>query len=114
MAHTRLRLFFIFYVLAFQGFSQVRKPVRYRTELGSYVATSGETPFWLRANQYGIVPKEAALMTLRQAVRVDYHDAPQTKLDSLRAVNRQIDWGWGRRQSLTPDIPTSCLFRKPT
>ncbi|RYF65012.1 MAG: hypothetical protein EOO39_25600, partial [Cytophagaceae bacterium] len=74
---------------------QTLKPVRYRTELGSYMATSGETPFWLRANQYGIVPREAALMTLRQAVRVDYHDKPKTKLDSLRAVNRRVDWGWG-------------------
>ncbi|WP_245877786.1 capsule assembly Wzi family protein [Spirosoma fluviale] len=69
--------------------------MQYHTELGSYVATSGETPFWLRANQYGIVPQEAALMTFRQAVRVDYHDLPKTKLDSLRAVNRRIDWGWG-------------------
>ena len=28
-------------------------------------------------------------------MRVDYHDAPKTKLDSLRAANRRIDWGWG-------------------
>lgn len=28
-------------------------------------------------------------------MRVDYHDAPKSKLDSLRAVNRRVDWGWG-------------------
>ncbi|MCX6216358.1 capsule assembly Wzi family protein [Spirosoma sp.] len=95
MVYTRLVLLFIGCILVYQGFGQLSKPVRYRTELGSYFATSGETPFWLRANQYGIVPKEAALMTLRQAVWVDYHDSPKTKLDSLRAANRQIDWGWG-------------------
>ncbi|WP_338867861.1 capsule assembly Wzi family protein [Spirosoma sp. SC4-14] len=33
-------------------------------------------------------------MTVRQAVHVDYHDAPKTKLDSLRATNRVVDWGW--------------------
>ena len=76
-------------------FGQVNKPVRYRTEVGSYFATSGQTPFWLRANQYGIVPRDFALMTVRQGLRVDYHDAPKTKLDSLRAANRRIDWGWG-------------------
>ncbi|GAB2554059.1 capsule assembly Wzi family protein [Spirosoma areae] len=76
-------------------FGQVTKPLRYRTEVGSFFATSGETPFWLRANQYGIVPCEHTLMTLRQAMRVDYHDKPKTKLDSLRATNRRIDWGWG-------------------
>ncbi len=76
-------------------FSQTSKPLRYRSEIGSYFTTSGETPFWLRANQYGIVPRETSLMTLRHAMRVDYHDTPKTKLDSLRAANRRIDWGWG-------------------
>ncbi|MFD2934580.1 capsule assembly Wzi family protein [Spirosoma flavum] len=76
-------------------FGQTTKPLRYRTEVGSYFSTSGETPFWLRANQYGIVPRETALMTLRHAMRVDYHDTPKNKLDSLRATNRRIDWGWG-------------------
>ncbi|GAB4017597.1 capsule assembly Wzi family protein [Spirosoma migulaei] len=76
-------------------YGQVDKPLRYRTEVGTYFATSGQTPFWLRANQYGIVPKDQAFLTLRQGLRVDYHDSPKTKLDSLRAANRRIDWGWG-------------------
>lgn len=73
---------------------QMRKPVQYATEVGSYFSTSGEIPFWLRANQYGIVPREQAIMTLRAQVRVDYHDAPKTTLDSLRAANRWADWGY--------------------
>lgn len=80
---------------AVTGFGQVSKPVRFRSEIGSYFSTSGQTPFWLRANQYGLVPHENALMTLRHAMRVDYHDAPKTKLDSLKAANRRVDWGWG-------------------
>jgi hypothetical protein len=28
-------------------------------------------------------------------MRVGYHDAPRTRLDSLRFSNRQVDWGWG-------------------
>lgn len=89
------RLTVIYLAIVSNCLGQAVKPFRYRTDVGSYLATSGETPFWLRANQYGIVPREAALMTLRQAVRVDYHDKPKTKLDSLRAVNRRVDWGWG-------------------
>lgn len=76
-------------------FGQVDKPLHFRTEVGTYFATSGQTPFWLRANQYGIVPNDQAFMTVRQGLRVDYHELPKTKLDSLRAANRRIDWGWG-------------------
>ncbi|GAB3712128.1 capsule assembly Wzi family protein [Spirosoma flavus] len=75
--------------------AQTTKPLRYHTEVGSYFSTPNLTPFWLRANQYGIVPEEAAFLTLRHAMRVDYHDKPKTRLDSLRAANRRIDWGWG-------------------
>ncbi len=89
------QLLFTCLVLCFNCFGQTSKPLRYRSEIGSYFSTSGETPFWLRANQYGIVSREASLMTLRHAMRVDYHDAPKTKLDSLRAANRRVDWGWG-------------------
>ncbi|GAB4036506.1 hypothetical protein GCM10028809_48950 [Spirosoma gilvum] len=34
-------------------------------------------------------------MTFRQSLRVDYHDTPKSRLDSLRASNRRVDWGWG-------------------
>lgn len=74
--------------------AQLRKPVQYMAEAGSYFSTSGEIPFWLRANQYGIVPREQAIMTLRGQVKVDYHEAPKTLLDSLRAKNRWADWGY--------------------
>ncbi|WP_461093246.1 capsule assembly Wzi family protein [Spirosoma gilvum] len=74
---------------------QTIKPLHFRSEVGSYFSTSGQTPFWLRANQYGIVPSEHAIMTFRQSLRVDYHDTPKSRLDSLRASNRRVDWGWG-------------------
>ncbi|GAB3883612.1 capsule assembly Wzi family protein [Spirosoma agri] len=75
-------------------FSQTTKPLRYATEVGSYFSTSGQTPFWLRANQYGIVPIDQARLTVRHAMHVDYHDAPRTRRDSLQARNRRVDWGW--------------------
>jgi hypothetical protein len=37
----------------------------YSTELGGIVSTSKQIPFWLRANQYGIVPLSSPIGTLR-------------------------------------------------
>ncbi|GAB2537959.1 hypothetical protein GCM10027085_30720 [Spirosoma aerophilum] len=74
--YTPYYFFFITILLVTKGLGQAVKPLRYRTELGSYFAASGETPFWLRANQYGIVPQESALLSLRHSMRVDYHDTP--------------------------------------
>ncbi len=90
-----MRLLVLCLFLVSNCLGQTTKPVRFRSEVGSYYSTSGQIPFWLRANQYGIVPQEHAILTLRHAMRVDYHDAPKSKLDSLRAVNRRVDWGWG-------------------
>ena len=79
---------------------QTRKPVAYQTEAGSYVPAQGEIPFWQRANQYGIVPRTQGgtiqpVFTLRAGLRIDYFGKPATKLDSLRATRRHVDWGWG-------------------
>ncbi|GAB3989064.1 capsule assembly Wzi family protein [Spirosoma daeguense] len=84
-----------FLLLTISCFAQTTKPLRYRSEAGGYFSVPSSTPFWLRANQYGIVPQEKTFLTLRHAMRVDYHDLPQNRLDSLRAANRRIDWGWG-------------------
>ena len=50
----------------------LRQPNRYTAEVGGYVATSAATPFWLRANQYGIVPNRTPVLTLRAGIYSDY------------------------------------------
>ncbi|MBO0951337.1 capsule assembly Wzi family protein [Fibrella forsythiae] len=94
----RLLILLAFCSLTVAG--QTRKPVGYQLELGSYLPVQGEIPFWQRANQYGIVPRSNGnqfdpITTLRGGIRVDYYGKPITKLDSLRAVRRRVDWGWG-------------------
>ncbi|MEZ0541146.1 capsule assembly Wzi family protein [Fibrella arboris] len=94
----RLLILLVFCSLTVTG--QTRKPVGYQLELGSYLPVQGEIPFWQRANEYGIVPRTASayvdpVETFRGRIRVDYYGPPQTKLDSLRAVRRRVDWGWG-------------------
>ena len=95
-----MRLLILLVLCSLTVAGQTRKPVGYQLELGSYLPVQGEIPFWQRANQYGIVPRTDAasfspVITLRGGLRVDYYGAPKTKLDSLRAVRRRDDWGWG-------------------
>ncbi|MEZ0483714.1 capsule assembly Wzi family protein [Fibrella aquatica] len=98
---------------------QTRKPTLYQLEAGIYLPARGEIPFWQRANQYGIVPRSNPdrfdpVTTLRGGLRVDYYGKPQTKLDSLRAVRRRVDWGWGFDMVLnSTDLNTKSRFLLP-
>ncbi len=54
-------------------------------ETGSYAAAGGQTPFWLRANQYGIVPLKPAPGFVRGGLAIPYRTGR----------NRRLDWGGG-------------------
>ncbi|MCY7350327.1 MAG: SPOR domain-containing protein [Cytophagaceae bacterium] len=56
-------------------------------EAGSYFSPQGPTPFWLRANQYGIVPNRPAAGVLRGGIYTDYRP------DS--AKRKSVDVGYG-------------------
>ena len=61
---------------------------RYQLETGTFLSTSGQTPFWLRSNQYGIVPLEAQFLTFRGAAHKEY--------DSTRSENQKLKrFGYG-------------------
>ncbi len=74
---------------------QTTKPIHYKQEVQGLVATNGEIPFWMRANQYGIVPRGEQILSLRSAWRRDYRPAPKTAADSLWQRVHKLDWGWG-------------------
>lgn len=46
--------------------------IRYQAESGIFLSTSGKTPFLIRSNQYGIVPLENPILTLRGSVFKEY------------------------------------------
>ncbi|MFD2932534.1 capsule assembly Wzi family protein [Spirosoma flavum] len=70
----------------------IRKPTQYSAEVGTYLSSSTETPFWLRANQYGIVPNRSAVLTFRAGIHSDYDTArPSTG----RWKNSKYDFGYG-------------------
>lgn len=56
-------------------------------ELGTFGGSADQTPFWLRSNQFGIVPYKRPVATLRLATTIDY--------DSLRLFTHRLTYGGG-------------------
>lgn len=64
-----------------------KTPNTYQLEAGTFLSTSSSTPFWLRANQYGVVPLKSSAATLRGGFVADY--------DTARTNHRRFDYGYG-------------------
>lgn len=61
---------------------------KYQLETGTYLSTSGITPFWLRSNQYGIVPLSSPMLTFRGSAHKEY--------DSTKNENQKLKkFGYG-------------------
>jgi Capsule assembly protein Wzi len=63
---------------------------KYQLEAGTYLSTSGVTPFWLRSNQYGIVPLQPPILTFRGSAHKEY-DSTKNENQKLR----KFDYGYG-------------------
>jgi hypothetical protein len=72
--------------------SDVKREIKYSAELGTVFSTNGETPFWLKANQYGVVPSQAPVITLRGSITTDYKKGI-VKEDEYKLP--KFDWGYG-------------------
>lgn len=72
-------------------FSQdIFSKVKYQFESGVYISTYKKNPFWLRSNQYGIVPLESQFLTTRGAVHKEY-DSTKNEQDKLK----KFSYGFG-------------------
>lgn len=80
-------LIFSFLLHNLQAQQRPFRVTEYHAEMGSYYSTSGQTPFWLRTNQFGTVPLDAPLGVVRAGVHSDYR----------KTVTRHkpIDFGYG-------------------
>ena len=76
----------ILLVLSFSGL-KAQRPLQVMAEVGQYISSGGQTPFWLRTNQHGIVPLTSPNTTFRAGASIDY--------DSLRLALRRISLGAG-------------------
>jgi hypothetical protein len=75
-----------------QNTGEVKRVIKYGLEAGTIISSNGETPFWLRANQYGTVQLTSPIFTLRGSVSSDYKKAV-TKEDQYKLS--KFDWGYG-------------------
>lgn len=60
------------------------------TEAGAFFSSNGETPFWLRTNQFGIVPDHTTAGTWQATLRRNY-----VFYDSVASRPRKFDWRAG-------------------
>ncbi|GAB4026637.1 capsule assembly Wzi family protein [Spirosoma gilvum] len=70
----------------------LRKPNLFTAEIGTYLSSSGETPFWLRANQFGIVPNRHNVVTFRAGV---YGQYDSSRHGNGRWRDSKYDFGYG-------------------
>jgi hypothetical protein len=67
---------------------QGQRPNQFHVEAGG-LGSSAQTPFWLRANQYGTVPLTNPALRLSAGLYSDYHIPDST------GYRPKIDWGYG-------------------
>jgi hypothetical protein len=77
---------FICTIVCINAFGQ--RVNQYQVDAG-VLASSDQTPFWLRANQYGVVPLTNPAFRLNAAITSDYRLA-----DSM-GHRPKVDWGYG-------------------
>ena len=56
----------------------------YFGEIGTTINTAGQTPFWLRSNQYGIVPLQSSPFSARVGIKADYD-----------STDKKVKFGYG-------------------
>jgi hypothetical protein len=82
---------FIIIICVNNSFSQsLFSNTKYQLETGTYLSTSGITPFWLRSNQYGIVPLSSPMLTFRASAHKEY-DSTRNNSQKLK----KIGYGYG-------------------
>lgn len=64
----------------------ISKKIRYTLEAGTFLASAGTNPFWVRANQYGEIPLHTSGFTARAQAKKDY-----------TRPNKKFDYGFGVR-----------------
>ncbi len=91
MIRKLLTFLFIIVVCVNNSFSQsLLSNTKYQLETGTYLSTSGVTPFWLRSNQYGIVPLSSPILTFKGSAHKEYDS---TKNDNQKL--KRLDYGYG-------------------
>jgi hypothetical protein len=88
-----VRIFIILVCVNISFAQTLLSNTKYQLETGTYLSTSGVTPFWLRSNQYGIVPLSSPMLTFRGSAHKEYDS---TKNENQKLKKLDIGYGfWG-------------------
>ena len=68
---------------------------KFQVELAGYASTSPNTPFWLRANQFGAVPLQSPAFVGGIRYTLDYRRKYVAEYDSLILHDKLFSWGVG-------------------
>ncbi|MCE7058868.1 capsule assembly Wzi family protein [Dyadobacter sp. CY343] len=79
-----------------------------KAEVGGLVSSNEDTPFWLRTNQFGIIPTESPAVILSAGVRKRY-----VFFDSLNNERRKFDWNASVNPVLTYNKTNSAKVLLP-
>ncbi|MGA0560271.1 capsule assembly Wzi family protein [Larkinella sp. VNQ87] len=72
-----------------------KKEFRIITETAFSASTASQTPFWLRTNQYGMVPTASPFASLRGSLTADYVYDKSKPAHLIQGKRRLIGWGYG-------------------
>ena len=90
-------------ILTVSASAQSPGRISYSLEVGGLATSGPQTPFWLRANQYGTVPLRGSFGTFRPGITKDYR--PKTDTVANRKT-RRFDWGFGLNAVVNTGQPT--------
>lgn len=71
------------------------KPSDLQVELKAIAGTRSQTPFWLRANQFGAVPLQAPSLLGGFRYTLDYRKKYIVENDSIKLRDKPFAWGVG-------------------
>ena len=82
--------------IGYKAISQQRTGFQGEVQVGSILSSGSATPFWLRTNQYGIIPTQAPAGLFQAAIGKSYRMP-----DSIHT--RKVDWGFKINPVITYD-----------
>lgn len=98
-------LFILFYLNScFNVYAQsIFSGTRYQLGTGAYI--SGKTPFWMRANQYGLVPLEGPFVTIHGSIAKDY-DSTKKEFQKIK----KFGFGYGAQLAINAGKQSQVLL----
>ncbi len=102
--HLLLILLFLNFISILEVYSQDSlKTNKYELEVGTYISSTNNLPFWLRSNQYGEIPLESNAVTIRGQMEKEYKD------NDFR-IQKLKNWSYGYKVRAVSNVGKNNQF----